>query len=515
MCAVVSVVSDVADAAVDYIGSDIRGDVWNIENNTVIADSVVVDVNQVNIVNSLVLTNAGTINGRVNVCDGCDVYVQNTGNINAMFDATGDNSSVIQLVRNNADLNPLGVAGKYEIIVESANRVSWFGLRNMSGDADRIVLYNSVLDLDDGGARMFSAADAPDIELRGNVTLYAYDLSVFGNGPIMSNVYGDGTISIYSENTNPLYRVAARISDNALYVDVVRDTDYFKILQNDAGMFLNSIRVGNPDDKLIAALDRATTMSELESIMSRTVRMNPIRMMDAVRTFNMFEMIDVATFTNGVSVAPIFLYSDDFNASGVGADVSFDISRNLKIAASVYAATMDFTNDLDEYKIALYGGNVHIAYFYNSIFARGVAGATISKFDVGAVFDNGEIVLNPNGISMYAVADFGIGFAPLENFTVAPFVRVGADYAKILSASDLEIFTGAGADFIFNIADGYDIEYNYGIRISGDVSGRLDTSLRLGVTSIADRAGGNISLGIIYDNDTIGYKVGVGVGIKF
>lgn len=131
------------------------------------------------------------------------------------------------------------------------------------------------------------------------------------------------------------------------------------------------------------------------------------------------------------------------------------------------------------------------------------------------MFDNGEIVLNPNGISMYAVADFGIGFAPLENFTVAPFVRVGADYAKILSASDLEIFTGAGADFIFNIADGYDIEYNYGIRISGDVSGRLDTSLRLGVTSIADRAGGNISLGIIYDNDAIGYKVGVGVGIKF
>ena len=57
------------------------------------------------------------------------------------------------------------------------------------------------------------------------------------------------------------------------------------------------------------------------------------------------------------------------------------------------------------------------------------------------------------------------------------------------------------SDFIFNIADGYDIEYNYGIRISGDVSGRLDTSLRLGVTSIADRAGGNISLGIIYDND--------------
>jgi hypothetical protein len=174
---------------------------------------------------------------------------------------------------------------------------------------------------------------------------------VFGNGPIMSNVYGDGTISIYSENTNPLYRVAARISDNALYVDVVRDTDYFKILQNDAGMFLNSIRVGNPDDKLIAALDRATTMAELESIMSRTVRMNPIRMMDAVRTFNMFEMIDVATLSDGVSVAPIFLYSDDFNASGVGADVSFDISRNLKIAASVYAATMDFTNDLDEYKI--------------------------------------------------------------------------------------------------------------------------------------------------------------------
>ena len=114
MCAAVSVVPDVADAAVDYIGSDIRGDVWNIENNTVIADSVVVDVNQVNVINSLVLTNAGTINGRVNVCDGCDVYVQNTGNINAMFDATGDNSSVIQLVRNNADLNPLGVAGGAE-----------------------------------------------------------------------------------------------------------------------------------------------------------------------------------------------------------------------------------------------------------------------------------------------------------------------------------------------------------------------------------------------------------------
>ena len=63
MCAAVSVVSDVADAAVGYIGSGIRGGGWDIENYTGIGALVVGDGNTGKGINLFVLPHGGSVTG--------------------------------------------------------------------------------------------------------------------------------------------------------------------------------------------------------------------------------------------------------------------------------------------------------------------------------------------------------------------------------------------------------------------------------------------------------------------
>ena len=52
-----------------------------------------------------------------------------------------------------------------------------------------------------------------------------------------------------ADNVNPLYVLNSYIKSGNLYAILSRETDYSKILKNEIGNFLNSIRNDNPNDK--------------------------------------------------------------------------------------------------------------------------------------------------------------------------------------------------------------------------------------------------------------------------
>ena len=91
-------------ASVTVIDSDVIDSVWNIKNDTIIYDDVTVNVDDINIIRSIRMKNSGIINGAVNICPGCDVYIENAGLINATFYAP-DGASVVQMVQSVLTVN--------------------------------------------------------------------------------------------------------------------------------------------------------------------------------------------------------------------------------------------------------------------------------------------------------------------------------------------------------------------------------------------------------------------------
>ena len=498
-----------AFAAVDYVNNNTED--YMVFNNTVIADSVVVD--NLNVVNSAVITNNGVINGNIDVCKGCDLYIKNAGIINADFNLP-ETSNIIQLIQNNSDINPIG-ANDFSVLVENVDKVSWFGIQNISAGADKIILHDSGLELTGKAARILNSIKVPDIELHGDITIYLDENFVATDSPILSNISGDGIIRIEAESTNSLYRFQSYILNNSLYVDVGRDTDYFKILKNDTGKFLNYLRVENPNDKLLSSLDNAASITEINEIISDSVRLNPIKLMSSVRIFDLFILNEKEPSESTFSIAPLGVFGDSFSAFGMQLNAAFELINDLNFGLNIYTASFNNSDKYENYKSAVYGGNVHIAYFKDDVFIKGKVGGTIANFDIENLFDNGKIVESPSGFSFYSSADFGHKLDLKSNFIIAPFVRAVYDGAKIVNTYVDDLYAGVGADVVLEIND-YDFVYKYGANLVVYTNQQIDAYVDIDVRSLADRAGGSFSVGIVrMAEGSVGYKIKLSANFDF
>lgn len=502
--------SGIADAAVDYINVD-SADLM-VFYDTVISDSVT--VSNMNIMNSANITNNGTIKGFVGVCYGCDVRIENSGSMDVVFDIP-NSSRVVQLVHDNSDLNSIGATGNFEILVETAERLSWANLRDISTWADKIILNNSSLEINGADNEVAIDTVTPNIELQGNVILYIDDVFAFSGIPVLSNVSGNGNLSIYTENMNPLYKYDSYILNDEVYVEVSRETDYLKVLGNDRGAFLNELRDIKPNDKLLKYLDAASSMTEIEDVLSKSVRFAPMNLMNSVRVLNSFEINDLSNSSDGISVSPFYVFTDEQDISGINVNVGYELYKKIWAGITVYAAKTEFLNDIDEYEASLYGGNVHIAYIDNVFLARMMVGMTNSEFDIGPVFNEGNTIVDPEGKSSYSVADLGFNFDVNKKIKISPFLRVGFDSIEIADLINKETITGAGADILLD-AETYDINYKYGLNFSAYTNGQINAAFKIDVNSIADKAGGNIEVGLLHDEfGNNSYKVSVGINFKF
>ena len=490
----------------------VNGNLQNIEirKNTEITENST--VHNINIAKAVNINNKGVITGLVQICRGCDVNIENSGFINAVFDVP-NGSMVNQIIHDESDINLLGITNNFQIKVENSERISLSKLKSISNLADKIIINDSGLDL--GSKLEDTKAFPPNMELRGNITLYIDDLSIFDDKPVLSNVSGNGTIIVKSDEVNPLYRFSSFVSDNNLYISMLRDTDYVKILDDKIGSFLNEIRLKNPSDKLLGALDNAQSMSEIKDLISKSVRLNPIRLMDAVRTFNTFEVNKFASDINGLGFSPMFIFSNSFNISGATADVGYSFTKDLRIGVSGYAAKINFADNIDEYEGFLYGGNIRISYKNGFILSRILAGLTQANFKIDSIFDGETALTNPEGKSFYSFGDIGVNFDVLSNLSISPFIRIGLNSAEIANATDTGVLTGIGTD-LFLMTDTYDIKYKYGINISAYTNGIVNAMFQVDMMSVADGAGGNIQLGIVCDEfENFSYKVGITAGLKF
>lgn len=496
----------------DYVDSDIYGVAITFDDNVVISENSTVAVGDINIASSLFINNRGTINSDFNICDGCRLYIQNSGDITGGFNL-GENSGVTQVIRGNADITDIGLADGFNILVYDAQRVSLRGVMNIGAHADKIVLNNSSLVMD-GNALHLRASDSPDMELSGDIVIYLNSIHDIGPNPILRNVSGDGTVYFRTPDSDVLFAITSYVADGNVYARMVRETDYVKILGTEPGAFINSLRGGAYDDRLLVALDSAETMSELRAVMSRSVRLNPINLMRPIRAFQLYEILspDAEPELLEISITPSVALGKDFYMYAAKLSTSLRIANKITMGVSAYVGQGDVSDDINEFSASMLGANIRADYNGGMLVARTVAGIGFASFDSGPVYSDGDAAINPDGISFYAASDLGVRLDFDSGIFAVPFVGIITDASRVANDNDFNFDARIGTDFGFaSVSD--DIHYDYAIRFVASSGGEASVAFRMSFWSPWDGAGGDVELAAI--NDECGISGRIALRAKF
>ena len=181
---------------------------------------------------------------------------------------------------------------------------------------------------------------------------------------------------------------------------------------------------------------------------------------------------------------------------------------------SIYTAYTAFSDYVNDFNATTNGADLFVSYEKNLYYIDFKLGASLTRFDVGDVFDEGLIVNNPSGLSVYLDANIGRKFLLEEDLVIKPFINVGTDYVKVSSQKDTDLDTGAGAEISF-LYDDFDISYEYGAKIRALVSGQVGASFNMTFISDIDGLAGSIELGTLYDNDDFAYGIRAGASFDF
>ncbi len=504
----VVLIASAADAA--YFSRDIYGTHLAITDNSVIAPDVHMCFENIGIESSAYINNQGTVSGDIFVAGGCDAYIQNSGRIDGEI-SLGDGAHITQLVRSNADITDINISAPYDIMIYRASDVDWTDVLGVAGAADKIILVDSeVLLLSDmGQSRRGTGAE---IELVGHNDFHLMTDEIDFNNPVLSHVTGGGTVLLHTRApVDSMYALQSFVRDGNLYAKLVRETDYMKILGNDTGRFLNSLRLHNPDDNLLHVLDGAATRSELEHIMRKSMRLNTPRLNRPLLTFN--RNLAAASFDLPLFSVPYVILGDKMNSYGLQAGVNLKPGRRSGVSFGAHAACMAFTDGIDDYDGEL--GGVTTAWHYNGniAFAAAHAGITFARLGTPEIYYGNSTKRNPNGRAAFFNLDFGPKYKVGAKFSLAPGVGLGAEYARVLK-SDADVFARTGILAAYENKT-TDLDYTYSVRITSDSLGVLGAAVGVGFTSPDDAGSVRLNAGFVHDEMGRTYNIATSLHFGF
>jgi len=406
----------------------------------------------------------------------------------------GTNAHLTQLVRSNADITDINITVPYDIMLYHASTVAWTDILEISGAADKIILVESdVLLTPDLILRL--RGGAPEIKLVGHNDFYIQTDKLDLNNPILSHVTGTGTVHLHTPPTvNSMYALQSFVSNGNLYAKLVRETDYVKVLgPNAIGRFLNKLRLHNPDDNLLHALDGATTIQELHNIMHQSMRLNTTRLNRPLMTFN--RNLATTSFDQPLFSVPYVIFGNDMNAYGLQAGVNLHPSPRSRISFGVHNAYIAFTDGIDDYDGELSSITAIWHYTGNSVFAMMRTGITFARLDTPELYNGKSANHNPHGRGAFFNFDFGPKYNVNQEFLLAPIVGLGAECAHVLK-SDKDIFARTGLLSIYEYKTS-DLYYKYSFQITTNSRGLHGANASVGFTSPDDRLSLRLNAGVV------------------
>jgi len=502
----------------DVINGDMYGPVISLDRDVIFSDKAFIGAGRIDIDASLNIENHGIINSDINVCPGCELYVRNTGDIHGIIHLN-DGASMVQIVRDADEVTPLFVDSTYVIFVDGAHEVNWAALAPAASDAGKIILRDSTVFMGNvpGMANVYTARP-PEIELQGNVTILLPQWHDFSAGPVMRNVSGDGTVVVGGADPGPLYAYVANEMDGDLYIDLVRETDYFKILGNDLGRSLNELRLARPDDGLLSRLDAAGSMDELWKILSRSVAARPYLLAKPIKILDGF-IRDMSNYVRsiprmGTDIAPFYIKNRDFDIYGALAGIFFNPGPDIDVGVHFYGASGVSNDSINDFTVDMYGLNLNIRYQGRYFFARGLAGGTRADFSVPYIFDDGHLAGGARGTSYYGLADIGTKIDVFGRMSALPYIGAEYEYADVFDARRGDIALRAGVDAVWSF-DGVDLRYDYRLGAATATGDTNRINAGLGICSPADGMAVDALIALQDDGDNVSYLVSMFVAMEF
>ena len=345
-------------------------------------------------------------------------------------------------------------------------------------------------------------------------------------------VYLDSSVSFQiTDTTNPLpvgdfynanfvikdidnlHNTAFVTDDTGTYVKIVRETNYQKVFQNTSGDFLENIRSKRPNDKMLSAMDRATNMNEINSIMNSSYHFNPMILMNPVKTINRSKLLDVSMEESGAGAKFNYITSNKLNDFGgrlyIGNkynDFHFNMGLNFD--------GFSYTDTFNEFDGFVYGADVKARQYFDNLWVDGLLGFNMAKFKAEDIYVNNNVNNNPNGNSQYFRFGVGYDYTKIKDFVVTPFIGFMSQRSNIIDSTDIKtnMLAGINGKYSF-VMDG--IRYEYDASISSDEKANWNVGLNVVFLSVSDNAGASFGINAFKDEFATNYKISVNAKILF
>ena len=507
----------VASAAGDVYVNGQLGGVQNIGGETInIGPNGGYVGGTVNITGDVDIINGGTITSTLNINDqspgvGSKVRIENYGTYNAPANFLGSESTITQVIKTPQGITSLANIGVgYDVLVtDTTDILNWNDIAvNTMGGATKYTFSNASI-------RMNNITTINNVALKQDVFVYIDNIQA-SDVILFNGVSGTGGLYVIPGNQDDLHSVDTYLLNGNIYLRVIRSTDYARILNNNTGIFLNSLRQVAPDDALLAQLDAAETLDDFNRIMSKSVKLHPVNMMKSIKTMYSHKMLETMHIAHddGLGIKPMVIFSDDMFAIGGEPYVNVNVLDNLHLKIHANISNLKYSDDINSYSAMSYGVGADAVYDLSvNNYVRAYGGFNLSTFDAGLVFDGNGATEKPNGFSGYVIGEFGHRFNFNDKYYISPFVMIGGDYATILNSDDVDYYAGVGGDIGFNFEiDGF--RYDYATRGMVRSDGGLGIDINASIWSLADSAGGGLRGGVFYV-DELGVSYHIGLDAKF
>ena len=471
------------------------------------------------------IINHGVIGGTITINGGILVTIQNYGEImNPISCVDCVPSNIYQIVTGNGDMNLIPNLSGHTVSVENTDAISLIDVIAAAGNAGLIILTGPNVILDVG-----AIGEHPSIELNmgtggGSTNSVSFIIRGWNENwdeaqPILSGIVVPSAEDNFGGadfiDVDSMFAPYAELEGSRLYARFARETNYKKVFENELGDWLDDLRDENPDDELLGALDVARSRAGLRDVLSRSIRTNPIKLLDPVRSFNTFMLGDhIHDLAFGIVAEPFYIYSGDFSVLGGGAGVSGRVAKNLVAKFGAYAGRMDYDGELDNFNAMIYGANFGAMYKDSDFYARGIGTVSSANFNDIEIFDGTRGVKDPGGLSGAGIVDGGFVFRLFDEFDLTPFVGARFDYAHVSNFSDTDV----NMRFGLNIDKETTVDgnrYAFGISAVGQTNGDIYGSIYTDIMSVVDGVGGRLQFGILNDDLGLSYRISLDAKFAF
>lgn len=502
----------------DYANAlDLRGDIntsgnFPLNEDTMVYSGVVLSAHDILVQNNLLLYNMGTIDGRVNVSGTYTLELMNSGTLYA--DVVLQNGAhLVQVISSNETATEIGSVSNYRVSVRDGRALDLRRIMGVTQNADRVEFVNTTFNA--GSVSTFVAPNG--INLCGDILLTFNDVPD-GQMLLFSGATGDAVISVDSLQSDVLYAFQTYWVDDNVFVHMVRSTDYARIMNNDMGRFLNNLRAGGDDNKLFSKLDSAKSLAEINDVLSKSVRITPIKLMRPLEIMYSHKSLEIMHIDDETTfgIEPFAIYSSDLHMAGIRPNVKMKISDDWHLELSGVVAGAAHSDDINEFDTMSFGVWADVQYnITDKDFVRAHIGGDKTMFNVGPIFDGAGTVNDPDGISAFIIGEVGHRFDFDDGYNISPFVLVGGEYMSVANANDKNMFAGGGAEFGYEYEfDG--LRYNYALRAIARTDSVIGAGINISVWSIFDDAGANVHIDAIHDNDFgMSYKLSINGIFRF